>query len=304
VQPSGPGTQGYNPYAYVANNPTTFTDPSGHRPAALGPTAPAGAAAGAGGGGGEPFQRRVVRHELAASTVVRLSLACILTDRCRKHLVTGIGMTFGSNNGLVMNAGLAISTFALAACALDIAVRAGIGPAGITLSGGDACYQVFRFLLTKGKTIIITEPVEAPGTRPQPTPTPPPAPVPVPTPPMKCNFNGNQPLLLKGTVGNPATGAGGWGMDHIMHRHAQSSTQPNTSKFNTDSALDISTLIWNAFAMGAGQWRLEGPTKCKQKFRMNEIVGTDRKTGPTMCMVIIIANDDAGTVITTYPETC
>jgi RHS repeat-associated protein len=32
VQPNAPGTQGYNPYAYVANNPTTWVDPSGHFP--------------------------------------------------------------------------------------------------------------------------------------------------------------------------------------------------------------------------------------------------------------------------------
>jgi RHS repeat-associated protein len=30
VQPNAPGTQGYNRYAYTANNPTTWTDPSGH----------------------------------------------------------------------------------------------------------------------------------------------------------------------------------------------------------------------------------------------------------------------------------
>ncbi len=30
VQPNAPGTQGYNRYAYAANNPTIWTDPSGH----------------------------------------------------------------------------------------------------------------------------------------------------------------------------------------------------------------------------------------------------------------------------------
>jgi RHS repeat-associated protein len=31
VQPNAPGTQGFNLYAYVANNPTTWVDPSGHQ---------------------------------------------------------------------------------------------------------------------------------------------------------------------------------------------------------------------------------------------------------------------------------
>lgn len=30
VQPNAPGTQGYHRYAYVANNPTTWVDPSGY----------------------------------------------------------------------------------------------------------------------------------------------------------------------------------------------------------------------------------------------------------------------------------
>jgi RHS repeat-associated protein len=32
VSPNAPGSQGYNLYAYVANNPTTWVDPSGHDP--------------------------------------------------------------------------------------------------------------------------------------------------------------------------------------------------------------------------------------------------------------------------------
>jgi RHS repeat-associated protein len=36
VQPGGPGTQGYNLYAYVANNPTTWADPSGHNATMVG----------------------------------------------------------------------------------------------------------------------------------------------------------------------------------------------------------------------------------------------------------------------------
>ena len=30
VQPNAPGTQGFNVYSYVANNPTSWADPSGH----------------------------------------------------------------------------------------------------------------------------------------------------------------------------------------------------------------------------------------------------------------------------------
>jgi RHS repeat-associated protein len=36
VQPNAPGTQGYNRYAYTANNPTTWVDPSGHSLAGYG----------------------------------------------------------------------------------------------------------------------------------------------------------------------------------------------------------------------------------------------------------------------------
>jgi RHS repeat-associated protein len=35
LQPSGPGTQGFNRYAYAAGNPATLTDPSGHSAGAI-----------------------------------------------------------------------------------------------------------------------------------------------------------------------------------------------------------------------------------------------------------------------------
>jgi RHS repeat-associated protein len=48
LQPSGPGTQGYNRYAYAANNPATLTDPSGHNPVAACAAAFAGGLPGVG----------------------------------------------------------------------------------------------------------------------------------------------------------------------------------------------------------------------------------------------------------------
>ena len=50
VQPNAPGTQGWNLYAYVANNPTTWADPTGH--SSWAPAAPRGPSAGGGAGSG------------------------------------------------------------------------------------------------------------------------------------------------------------------------------------------------------------------------------------------------------------
>jgi RHS repeat-associated protein len=74
VQPNAPGTQGYNRYAYTANNPTTFVDPSGHEVIA--------------GQGGGANLRKIAAVGLlalgAAITVPLVELTCYLTPVCRR----------------------------------------------------------------------------------------------------------------------------------------------------------------------------------------------------------------------------
>ncbi len=93
VQPNAPGTQGYNLYAYTANNPTTWTDLSGN--------SVSGAVLGA---------------------AVLLGRACLFFSWCRGPLVDGVRrIAVGSNAGdwRVVAGGFSESVFAIAACALD-----------------------------------------------------------------------------------------------------------------------------------------------------------------------------------------
>jgi RHS repeat-associated protein len=62
VQPNAPGTQGWNPFAYVANNPTTWADPTGRNAAAAAPTRPV-----AGGGVSDSTAPYAVAAGVAAS---------------------------------------------------------------------------------------------------------------------------------------------------------------------------------------------------------------------------------------------
>ena len=100
MQPNAPGSQGYNLYAYVANNPTTWTDPSGHGVGTAMSTieeveAAAGASAGSAGllelitafivglsGADVIFLGVVVAVVFLAIIVV---IMCMLDDTCRAH---------------------------------------------------------------------------------------------------------------------------------------------------------------------------------------------------------------------------
>ncbi len=107
VQPNAPGTQGYNLYAYTANNPTTWTDLSGN---SIGdPTAAASGTAMVG-----------IFAMLLTSAVAG---ACIATAGwCLPFLVLGLGLS--STTGLLVATAVIVITFALIACALDAACQA------------------------------------------------------------------------------------------------------------------------------------------------------------------------------------
>ncbi|MGI8551874.1 MAG: RHS repeat-associated core domain-containing protein, partial [Dehalococcoidia bacterium] len=147
VTPNADGTQGYNPYAYVANNPTTSVDPTGHD--AFGDTL------GALRQGPPVLQQALdaaMRGAQALNNValdagsgfsldaVDIQAACELTPAC---LVTFLNMTriaaVGAATALIPGIGyfgiwivLAATigvTFAMIACAIDIQV---------TFNGGES----------------------------------------------------------------------------------------------------------------------------------------------------------------------
>ena len=122
VQPNAPGSQGYNLYAYVANNPTTWTDPNGHSTVDNG-TAAAGAT--------------TVLGLAALLLVSTLAVACLAFVGCGPFLVAGALLS--STGGLLVLTGILIVIFALVLCSLD-----------------DACYaatqQIGQSIKTYGST--------------------------------------------------------------------------------------------------------------------------------------------------------
>ena len=124
--PAGEGTQGFNRYVYAGNNPTTWTDPTGHLP-------------------NPPFGLTVPQLTVLLELTfgARLAEACARTLPCNIGLGAGIAMTF--TGGPVRQwGGALLTTFALVACALDIEEIDEDGPPGIFIKGGDHCFATYK----------------------------------------------------------------------------------------------------------------------------------------------------------------
>ena len=123
VMPNAPGTQGYNLYAYGANNPARWVDPSGHDPAVI----------------GLPFFTGPTLEDaclLAAQTCgTALNIGFQMVNSAAGYLADSSTIV-GKAAWVVATAGTEVVMFALIMCALDIS--AAVQPDGTIGWGGCA----------------------------------------------------------------------------------------------------------------------------------------------------------------------
>jgi RHS repeat-associated protein len=152
VQPNAPGTQGYHLYAYVANNPTTWTDPSGHLAGPI-PILVRG-----------EFVYEIAAEDLTVGVVTQLAMeGCALNPTCAPILFE-----------VMVAGGIA------AIIAIELIV--------IWCLSTDACLQ---FLSDVGSAVLPRTPITVPpGTAPAPAPGPRPSPAPAPQPVPTCGTPG------------------------------------------------------------------------------------------------------------------
>ena len=130
VQPGAPGTTGYNLYTYSANNPTTFTDPSGQAVAVeYGKLARRGALLGAGLSAALTPWTCDQADNAWYQPSTNIDARCQLTE-------IGLGAAFGAIGGLGFGSGANIGRYLGTACAWG-AVEGGTGAAAHARVQGD-----------------------------------------------------------------------------------------------------------------------------------------------------------------------
>ncbi len=285
VQPNAPGTQGYNLYAYTANNPTTWVDLSGH---AIGdPTAAASGTAMVG-----------IFAMLLTSAVAG---ACIATAGwCLPFLVLGLGLS--STTGLLVATAVIVITFALIACALDAACQALTHRIGATVAkyGSAAVAGAWTAGVTATRDAIQTFPDLPTVLQPSPEPHQQQREAPVP-PQSDDGDNDRCQAAKKAAEFDVSTFGFSQDLETHLEQHKPSSRVDGNGHFS-QAAWSIKTdIIRTVLKLGHAHLNpsTRGRADCEVTLQFPHTVGTDGKGNTTQTVAVYIDYD--GRVRSAYP---
>jgi RHS repeat-associated protein len=278
VQPNAPGTQGYNLYTYVANNPATWVDPSGTFATSsidvfLGSDA-ADAAVGA--------DAAVAAEAIGEAT-------CYATPWCAALIVASYLIYEKDTKGpMATPINLALAGLAWADDRAILALACVIDTVPEFDTPGDHCFY-WPDATTRATPVGSTGPASGPPKKP------------VAPPPGGCQFQGPVPSIS------------GARRLHILQYHAYHSSPrpiPNDGKFNWDEWGPIYFTIADASRNSQGRWQVDPADggACLLEYNAGHPIGWDNPPpalggdgNPTPCLRIVITNTPAGAVTTAYP---
>ena len=257
VSPNAPGTQGYNPYAYVANNPTTWTDPSGQSIE-------------------DPFS--AVWRWFSRPEVFGLAMASVQTPQTSKLALSSIWKImqgFYERNQWKLVSGVVGLGFAITICVLISGPP--VTPGGGCLALGMRLAGVLKDAVADLPDMFPSlDPAPGPGSGTDPTtyPSTPTPKRPSPTPSGVCDVP---------QVGVPISSQQ---MKHIMDEHGPGSTATmrgydprNPASFEPKSRFyfgetNIRAIVELGIIVAYGKWQVTG-TRCG--VNRNRAVHSDRQ---------------------------
>jgi RHS repeat-associated protein len=275
VQPNAPGTQGYNPYAYVGNSPTTWNDPSGHVVEAPPDV-------------DTMFESiQVLLNQARAAYAY--DVACAETvGGCAGIVATGWGLITQGNVRSVLTGFALAAAFAPLICVFESVAEMGLdGHIGWGGCLGKAL-KYMRVVAEYAPPITApapeTQPARdsQPGSDPSPDPFSPPDPAPIPTAPTPsggvCNVD------QVGVEIPPAR------MAHILEEHGPASTsfrgQSPKGRFSHGES-GIRNIVRHAIVLGYGKWQVSGSRCILNQALPYTNIGKDNANVPTSCVHVV-----------------